>query len=630
MRNISDMNSDMCPAVLSVLWQQPWLSTFQIAAYANIEEGVARQQLQQAVTEGQVQSLSQSQSHLPAALFSLTEAGMTTVTPKQNWPRYALHLQFIRQHLSIHQHINALGTVLARAIPDWRITCSTVISRTFKKSPLILHGQLRLYMQGTVQPFYVLIDDGIGAPMRWTQQLRYYKRWSTQSQDQFPPLLILCPSRFRAGVLLHLAHEIGLRSPVFATWQRDIAFSNGLHQCEWLTWTNGSAANALPFGPTYPVVNLNTHCDIGLNPKLERRSNFGFNPISRVIANSLNPLENILAALNDTETQVLGFLVQHPVCSLNTALAFTALNEEMAIAVIEKLVALQLVAPVPLPAAQHPDSVWRATDSAVKYWARLHGHDPRRAVEQYAMLCRDRQRRPHHALAVFGFFEHLQRDIAQRNRALRPLDAQGTAHLALTLFEDELHARSSLRWQGVQHHWWPDGFGCLRSGHVSTYFWLEMDGSLHTPARSDAAAWRVKFDSLSAYIATGRWRFRSPTLPQLLIITHQPTRCKHLIQDGLSQAAHIHGIEPPKVYIASHTELRQRGPLSHCWLDAQQSLMPYPQWLTPFPNLQPHLVHSPLSRFDLISELRRAERTGALAYTDKEHNYDLPHFPTLR
>ena len=297
---MSAVNSDMCPAVLSVLWQQPWLSAFQAAAYANIDEGAAQQQLHQAVTEGKVQSLYQSQSHLPAALFCLTQAGLKTITPERNWPRYALHLQFIRQHLSIHQHVNALGAALTRAIPDWRVTCSTVISRIFKKSPLILHGQLRLQMQGTVQPFYVLIDDGIGAPMRWTQLLRYYKRWSTQSQDQFPPLLILSPSRFRASALLHLAHEIGLRSPVFAAWQRDIAFSNGLHQCEWLTWTSGGTVNALPFGQTYPVVNLNTHCNIRLNPKLERQSNFGFGPILPVTANSLSPLENTLAALNDT------------------------------------------------------------------------------------------------------------------------------------------------------------------------------------------------------------------------------------------------------------------------------------------------------------------------------------------
>lgn len=230
---------------------------------------------------------------------------------------------------------------------------------------------------------------------------------------------------------------------------------------------------------------------------------------------------------------------------------------------------------------------------------------------------------------MFGFFERAQRDIAQRNRALTPRDAHSTPHLALTLFEDELHARSSFRWRGNQHHWWPDGFGCVRSGQGHTYFWLEMDGSLHTPARSDPAAWRVKFDSLCAYIAAERWQFRSSVLPHLLIVTHDPVRCKRLIQDSLIQAAHTHCIEAPKIYIAAHTELQQRGPLSHCWLDAQQSLLPYPQWLTPFPDLQPNLVHSPLARFDLIAALRRAERAGVIVSYDPKYSYDLPHFPTL-
>lgn len=376
MRIIVDVNSDINPIILSTLWRRPWLSAFQVAIGSKIDVATATQQLQAGVMHGQVQSLSQAQSHLPAALYALTQVGAALVAPQQDWSRHAKRLQFIRQHLIVHQHINALVAALSQAIPSWQAIGDTLIPRIFQKSPLVLHGRLQLHIYNTAQPFYVLLDDGIGGPGRWAQQLRYYKRWSDQAQAQFPPLLLLCCNRFRAVALLRLALEIGLRSPAFAAWQREIAFGNGLHQCEWLTWANNGVVAALPFGTTYPIANPHAHNNISINGNLERRSKFSFINILHPTSPSLpTPNDALLSTLNTPEIHTLGFLVQHPVCPLNVIQAFTGLAEALAVDAIQKLVTLQFAAPVTLPNTQHPDSVWRASDNAVQQWAQQYGRN---------------------------------------------------------------------------------------------------------------------------------------------------------------------------------------------------------------------------------------------------------------
>jgi hypothetical protein len=217
--------------------------------------------------------------------------------------------------------------------------------------------------------------------------------------------------------------------------------------------------------------------------------------------------------------------------------------------------------------------VWQATPAAVRLRACRDGRNADAYANAYAALCRERQARPYHALAVYDFFERLQNDCVRYAAATRKMAGVNADYYELVAFEDELLARASFQHDGSRRYWCPDGYGVVRCGEHCTPFWLEIDGTLHTRARPDAGVWAQKFDTLCAYFCSGDWTRTHPSLPRLLIVTAQ-TGIKNQMRETLDRASNSHGMRLPAVFVASREAWLQRGPLAPIWMNLSHAYQP--------------------------------------------------------
>jgi hypothetical protein len=210
--------------------------------------------------------------------------------------------------------------------------------------------------------------------------------------------------------------------------------------------------------------------------------------------------------------------------------------------------------------------VWQVTPAAARLRACRNGRDADAYANAYAALCRERLARPYHALAVYDFFERLQSDCLRYAAATRKMAGVNADYYELVVFEDELQARASFKHDGSRRYWCPDGYGVVRCGEHCTPFWLEIDGTLHTRARSDAGVWAQKFDTLCAYFCSGDWTHTHPAFPTLLIVTAQAGFKNHM-RETLERASNSHGIPLLAVFVASRDAWLQRGPLAPIWMN---------------------------------------------------------------
>jgi hypothetical protein len=217
---------------------------------------------------------------------------------------------------------------------------------------------------------------------------------------------------------------------------------------------------------------------------------------------------------------------------------------------------------------------WQATPAAVQLRACREGRNAGAYANAYAALCRERQARPYHALAVYDFFERLQHDCMRYAAATRKMAGVDADYYELVVFEDELQARTSFEHDGRRRYWCPDGFGVVRCGEHCTPFWLEIDGTLHTRARPDTGVWTQKFDTLCAYFCSGDWTRTRPAFPTLLIVTAQ-ANIKVRLRETLERISNGQGMGMPAVFLASRDAWLQRGPLAPIWMNLSHATAPF-------------------------------------------------------
>jgi hypothetical protein len=218
--------------------------------------------------------------------------------------------------------------------------------------------------------------------------------------------------------------------------------------------------------------------------------------------------------------------------------------------------------PLALPLADF----WQATPAAVYLRACREGRNTDAYAKAYAALCRERKARPYHALAVYDFFERLQKDCERYAAATRKMTGVDADYYELIVFEDELQARASFMHEGRRRYWCPDGYGVVRCGERCTPFWLEIDGTLHTRARPDVGVWTQKFDALCAYFCSGEWTRIHPEFPTLFVVTVQAS-IKGRLREVLEKTSNAHGIAAPAVFLVSREAWLQRGPLAPIWMN---------------------------------------------------------------
>jgi hypothetical protein len=234
----------------------PWSSAFQLAMRAGIEPVAAEKTCERLRLAGYLQCIQQNLSFLPPVLYAPAPVALDLIAERwQVSPSVVarkarlsdVRFQWLRAAMEIAQEVNGFCSTLAQAKPDWHVCWETGVVRTYRGSPLILHGRFGIHMPMSLEDdecgvFYLLIDRGQQKTLHWWRMIRYLSILSRRDTRQnkrvgitFPPLLIVTTHVYRAASLIRLAHKFNARMPLAASWDRDTLFTKGAHAAEWFT-----------------------------------------------------------------------------------------------------------------------------------------------------------------------------------------------------------------------------------------------------------------------------------------------------------------------------------------------------------------------------------------------------------
>lgn len=505
--------------------------------------------------------------------------------------------------------------------------------RRYKNADLFLHGQfVRGNSRGKARPChpYVLhIDRGDSSVWQWWGHLRYLATWAGRlAPNVRPTLLIVSPRPFRATAMLMLARMAGTTQamPVAATALRELAVTQGL-----------IAVAQQPNGwrmllPNQTLVSADPFQHEGVDAEAYERSAFAVMTVARALVkrdsdrrtrvfNRSSPIPTPpagierLESLEDAAQRMLMGLCRYPVATPSILAGMLDLPQATVVSCLDQLARVGLAETV---ASKIDEAVWVATDMGAQLQL-AREMQPASALKRYGFFRADHTRRVIHTLTGYRFFTALREHCQRRSRAMRKLDTRPSTvndgripYYELAVIESELMAADWFVRDGVRHYWRPDGYGALRAGTRWTRFWLEIDGTTGAPSRKDPQVWAGKMARLCDYAQTGRWALRYPELPRLLIVSTD-LRNGPLIFDTLSEAARAHAMPPPRVFIASHEAIRQRGALAKIWHEVTHGdeALGYA-----FDGVAPIAIkpEADTPRRDLLADLQRADQMGLLDF----------------
>ncbi len=509
--------------------------------------------------------------------------------------------------------------------------------RRYKNADLFLHGQ---FVWGNSRgkaspchPYVLHIDRGGSSVWQWWGHLRYLAMWAGRLAANVRPTLLIVSTRpFRATAMLMLARMAGTTQavPVAATAQRAIALTHGL-----------IAVAQQPNGwrmllPNQTLVSADPFQHEGVDAATYERSTFAVMTVARAlvkrdsdrrmrVSNHNLPVPTPpagiehLERLEDAAQRVLIGLCRYPVATPSIIASLLDLPQATVASCLDQLAHVGLAETVP---SKIDETVWVATDMGAQL--RLAREmQPASALKRYGFFRADHTRRVIHTLTGYRFFTALRELCQHRSRAMRKLDTRPTTvndghipYYELAVIESELMAADWFVRDGangsVRHYWRPDGYGALRAGTCWTRFWLEIDGTANAPSRKDPQVWAGKMARLCDYGQTGRWSLRYPELPRLLIVSTD-LRNSPLIFDALSEAARARAMPPPRVFIASHEAIRQRGALAKIWREVTHG---DETLVYAFDGVAPIAIKpdADTARRDLLSDLQRADQMGLLDF----------------
>lgn len=500
---------------------------------------------------------------------------------------------------------------------DAELRSQSYIPRKHHHDLIHLHAAFTFLTAEQAKPYFLLIDRAEGNVWMWQLHLRYLGDWAKRAgpKHRCPPLLIVCPSHFRAGAMLRLTRSICPNLTVIATGCRDIALSEGLLAVSkqpkgWrLLLPNNTPAPIDPFAlPGIPRA-VYESSPFAID-KLARAAHVGETEVKQEQASDMSRF----VSLDEQQHQVLAFLCRNPVIpesAIDICLAAPPATLQNHILHLEQDgFAYRIKTNIAEP-------IWAATDlgAQLRFEREM---QPANHLRRYRFFRADHERRLMHTLGVYRFFESIQQHCERRSRATRKLDAKpdelndGRVQMfVLKTWESEFMASDGYVLRGQMHFWRPDGYGAVRAGKMVTHFWLELDGTASAPSRFDPEVWMGKLGRLCDYVQSRRWTFRYPKLPRLLIVTTDLRNLTH-IYDALAESAQARGMHKlPKVLVAGSTAVQQRGPLAKVWLDVAQE---DETWCYAFDGLEMHTLQARVpKRVNVLDELQRADSLGLLA-----------------
>jgi hypothetical protein len=530
----------------------PWSSAFQLAMRAGLAPDAAELACERLRLAGFLQRIEQQLSYLPPFLYAPAPAALDLIAERWGVSPAAVarkarltevRFRWLRESVEIAQEVNGLCSVLAQAKPECQVKWETGIARTYRGTPLILHGRLSLQApmpkgetkRGT---FYLLMDRGQQNTLGWWRVIRYLSvasRRDTQRNDgragaSFPTFLMVTTHAFRAVSLLRLAHKFNARAMVAASWDRETIFAAGVHAAEWFTLMRLEPRRAClkpahPFSLEQWRAGAQKHWPLDM--ARPHRTTQVTQPVPVLdFAASWGRSASVMESLDDLHMQALSFLCRHPLCPQSTLRALLQMTAQQTESILQQLNERELAREekmlLPMerslmgepsgssdgdlkqtqrlfgrcdPASTErriadavrggarviPESVgskglhastaslvlpiadvWQATPAAVRLRACRDGRSADAYANAYAALCRERQARPYHALAVYDFFERLQNDCLRYAVATRKMAGVNTDYYELVAFEDELEARASFQHDSSRRYWCPDGYGVVR------------------------------------------------------------------------------------------------------------------------------------------------------------------------
>lgn len=424
-----------------------------------------------------------------------------------------------------------------------------------------------------LRPFILLWDHDNRDILSWQTHLRFLHRWSIRIERYgiTPLLLVVTHSIFRAEAFLGLAaymrHHMS-KLIVASTAHLQTAQQEGLlaisHLSEgWLSLTDGGIIS--PIDP-FLLPSVTQEQLVRSRYSIVRRSarqRISSEPDTTDIP---SPLETLSPAERGTFT----FLCQNPVIPEPALATLLEVPPKTAAAHLTHLTELGLAERTATDVRNLSTPMWAASEQGVREWLASDMLPPS-LRKRYGFYRADHERRAHHTLAVYGFFADLKQQCARRSRAMRKLDAPERGvnegkipYFNLEVFESECTASDWFASLGSAYYFRPDGLGALRAGRITTYFWVEIDGTPAAPSQHDPRVWMGKMARLCDYIVSGRWTLRYPELPRLLIVTTDLRNIDY-ITDACGFVANSRRIDPPRVFVASSEAVRQRGPLSKIW-----------------------------------------------------------------
>ena len=593
-----------------------------------------------------IEALPQPLSRYPQWRYAPTVLGISEAAKAVGLPPKVLtqHLRYggnrvhaLRVALEI---AHDAGTILSATqrhcrehAPAMQCEVELFTPRRYKNADLFLHGQF-VWGNGRgkacpCHPYVLHVDRGDSSVWHWWGHLRYLATWAGRLATNVRPTLLIVSTRpFRATAMLMLARMAGTTQtmPVAATAQRELALTQGL-----------IAVAQQPNGwrmllPNQTLVSADPFQHEGVDAAAYERSVFAVMTVARAcakrdsdrrmrVSNRNLPMPTPpagiehLERLEDAAQRVLMGLCRYPVATPSILASLLDLPQATVASYLDQLAYVGLAETVPIAI---DEMVWVATEMGAQL--RLAREmQPASTHKRYGFFRADHTRRVIHTLTGYRFFTALRELCQRRSRAMRKLDTRPSTvndghipYYDLAVIESELMAADWFVRDGARHYWRPDGYGALRAGTRWTRFWLEIDGTASAPSRKDPQVWAGKMARLCDYGQTGRWSLRYPELPRLLIVSTD-LRNSPLIFDALSEAARARAMLPPRVFIASHEAIRQRGALAKIWREVTHGdeALGYA-----FDGVAPIAIKPDAGtpRRDLLADLQRADQMGLLDF----------------
>ena len=562
----------------------PWTSVQWQAQQAGMAMSEAESLWAEALERGLIQESWYANEKAPVQIVAPTVLGIATLATTMGLPVAALlsrchftteRFWAMRCAQPVVQDVTALVAATLRTIDRSEAQgvvdaqCRLFLARRQHAQDVFVHALVALRGRHAQKRFHLLIDHAYGDVWQWAGVLRCLRQWAKSAGEavtNFPTLLIISTSSFRAMAMLALTQMCGIATPVAATGRlADIRRHGLLDDVERMQWSSVLG------GAITTVVNpLSLANDVPLTVIERQRaalSNRTDRPIDLTPSPILGRIE-ALDALTPTQYRVLLFLSRNPVVTNAVIAAWLSVADPHAdLAVLR---ACGLVEQVP---AKFDENIWAATDDTMQLLA-ARQLQPDGWLRRYRFFRADHERRLIHTLTGYRFFAAVKEQCQRRSRSMRKLDTRpGTLntgvipYYSMLGFESEWMASDWYASDGHVRYWRPDGYGALRAGASVTHFWIEIDGTPNAPSRKDPQVWAGKLGRLCDYVQSRRWQLRYPALPRMLIVTTD-LRNRMLIFDALVETARARSMAVPQVWVTAQAAVQQRGALAKIWFNA--------------------------------------------------------------